>query len=404
MQSLVTSTAELMEDAPNPRRNSRDVFARIRAPVSPPPPKSLKKRPGVQAHSTTEAAAVEAGAAVIDDHLEYFSQHLKKFDKLPHPQPHLTMSEYRNLFQRNQNQGGRHFVIHQHDHPVAGTHYDLRLQINHCSSVSWAIMYGLPGDPNSRRLNRNATETRIHSLWNHLIETASHSTGSILIWDTGEYEILPYKQESQGYQTEDEDDESTSSDGSTSDTEPQKLHEAFQRGKIRVRLHGTRLPRNYTLTIRLSTSNRLSRAITLRRPRKRRKAQVSTAKPEDSEDDAPQNGKIITNAHSDDEDNMNIQLNNAYAGSINTIGSIHQRTWYLSMDRISSGFSKSKSDGKVIWQPQGNDENIKGFESFYVRGRDVEGSVVTGRLAVEVLHDEGIEGYVGRNGWRAVLE
>jgi tRNA G46 methylase TrmB len=26
-------------------------------------------------------------------------------------------------------------------------------------------MYGLPGDPNSRRLNRNATETRVHNLW-----------------------------------------------------------------------------------------------------------------------------------------------------------------------------------------------------------------------------------------------
>jgi hypothetical protein len=26
-------------------------------------------------------------------------------------------------------------------------------------------MYGLPGDPNSQRLNRNATETRIHCLW-----------------------------------------------------------------------------------------------------------------------------------------------------------------------------------------------------------------------------------------------
>jgi hypothetical protein len=26
-------------------------------------------------------------------------------------------------------------------------------------------MYGLPGDPKSRRLNRNATETRVHTLW-----------------------------------------------------------------------------------------------------------------------------------------------------------------------------------------------------------------------------------------------
>jgi len=50
-------------------------------------------------------------------------------------------------------------------HPVAGVHYDLRLQISQTSSVSWACMYGLPGNPNSRRLNRNATETRVHNVW-----------------------------------------------------------------------------------------------------------------------------------------------------------------------------------------------------------------------------------------------
>lgn len=56
-------------------------------------------------------------------------------------------------------------MVHQHDHPVSGPHYDLRLQFSETSSVSWSVMYGLPGDPNSRRLNRNATETRVHSYW-----------------------------------------------------------------------------------------------------------------------------------------------------------------------------------------------------------------------------------------------
>ena len=45
-----------------------------------------------------------------------------------------------------------------------------------------------------------------------------------------------------------------------------------------------------------------------------------------------------------------------------------------------------------------------GFEAFFVRGRDVERSVVTGRTADEVMVDEGVEGFVGRKGWRAVLE
>lgn len=45
-----------------------------------------------------------------------------------------------------------------------------------------------------------------------------------------------------------------------------------------------------------------------------------------------------------------------------------------------------------------------GFEPFYVRGPEVERSVVTGRLAREVLEDEGVEGFVRRRGWRPVLE
>jgi hypothetical protein len=79
--------------------------------------------------------------------------------------PRLPHDDWVELYRRNQHPHGRHFVIHQHNHPIAGPHYDLRLQISESSSVSFAIMYGLPGNPNSRRLNRNATETRVHNLW-----------------------------------------------------------------------------------------------------------------------------------------------------------------------------------------------------------------------------------------------
>lgn len=48
--------------------------------------------------------------------------------------------------------------------------------------------------------------------------------------------------------------------------------------------------------------------------------------------------------------------------------------------------------------------DMVGFEPFYVRGPEVERSVVTGRLGREVLEDEGVEGFVPRRGWRAVLE
>lgn len=89
------------------------------------------------------AAAVEAGEARVDDHLDYFSQILTKATLVPFPPdnaPHLAVARYRELYGASFGSSrGAHFVVHQHDHPVAGTHYDLRLQINETSSASWAI-------------------------------------------------------------------------------------------------------------------------------------------------------------------------------------------------------------------------------------------------------------------------
>ena len=61
---------------------------------------------------------------------------------------------------------------------------------------------------------------------NHLIETASMSTGSLLVWDTGEYEMLPYREKVE----EVTDDElSGDSDGDSSNlSDSEKLHAAFQ--------------------------------------------------------------------------------------------------------------------------------------------------------------------------------
>ena len=129
----------------------------LRASISPPPSRARKS--GASAPSS---AAVEAGEAQIRNHFEYFSSHISSSAK---PSAPLSIRAFEHLYKRNQHKTGRHWVIHQHDHPVAGVHYDLRLQINETSSISWAIMYGLPGNCNSRRLNRNATETRVHNVW-----------------------------------------------------------------------------------------------------------------------------------------------------------------------------------------------------------------------------------------------
>lgn len=142
-----------------------DPPASFQARVSP-PPVHKDQEDGQDKRPAATTAAVEAGAVDINDHVAFFSQKLLAFTS---PEisgvPRLAHRDWLDLYERNQDDGGHHFVIHQHDHPVAGTHYDLRLQCNATSSISFAIMYGLPGDPNSRHLNRNAAETRVHNLW-----------------------------------------------------------------------------------------------------------------------------------------------------------------------------------------------------------------------------------------------
>jgi hypothetical protein len=104
-------------------------------------------------------------------------------------------------------------------------------------------------------------------------------------------------------------------------------------------------------------------------------------------------------------------MNNAYPGSTNTIGSIHQRRWFATLDRVNSGFvpehDKAKAgSGKKRWVRKRNVRTGQelGFEPFYVRGPEVERSVVTGRLGKDVFEDEGVKDFVPRRGWRAVVE
>ncbi|KAI1743193.1 DNA polymerase ligase-domain-containing protein [Xylaria scruposa] len=404
-------------------------------------------------------SAIEAGRASVEDHLDYFSALLARTTLSPFPSgtPHLSVKGYRDLYEANAGSyRGAHFIIHQHDHPIAGTHYDLRLQINETSSASWAIMYGPPGDPNSYRLNRNATETRIHCLWNHLIETGSHATGSILIWDTGTYTILPAEKKS----PLDDSQSSTDEDSCSPQlTEQQKLHQAFSARKIRLQLHGARLPSPYVLNLRLTREeDAAGRTRSTRTPKTRRRrgaptagsgrltrsrgkkvVEYATSSDSESDDDVVH---APTGQTKGDEKNISaterelreledeeVRRTNAYPGAINSIGSVHQRRWYLSLDREASGFVKRRREGRVVWESADahsegaagvrrkavrgrNEKNSNQDEAttsrlaypFYVRGVEHERSVVTGRLGSEVLKDEGVVGYIGRKGWQAVLK
>lgn len=130
--------------------------------ISPPPTRKASAQANRQ--DNPSLAAIEAGQAEVRDHLDYFAKHLAAARR-PCPGPRLSIDDFRALYTRNEHKHGCHFVVHQHDHPISGVHYDLRLQFSETSSVSFAVPYGLPGNPNSQRPNRMAIETRVHTLW-----------------------------------------------------------------------------------------------------------------------------------------------------------------------------------------------------------------------------------------------
>lgn len=295
-----------------------------------------------------------------------------------------------------------------------------------------------------------------------MIETASSKTGSFIIWDTGEYEVLPYLQEQILSETDDSRSHA-SFDGDPKETfsDSAKLRDAFQnvcllilqktctpmpfpdspviQGKIRLRLHGARLPQGYTITLRMDKSTNFARPIR-KGPKRRRRAPQSkrgaSVAPSTSDSEsgslgpsgsnqqehpAPtlssqQNGSSVPEMpevdqadHSDDDVDLEIRRNNAYTGSYNTIGSIHQRRWWLSLDRENSGFQPKRgldtfNRSKKTWVRKQDGDRLLGFDPFYVRGPEYERSVVTGRLGSDVLDDENVQGFVPRQRWRAVLK
>lgn len=375
------------------------------------------------------SALIESNKVHITDHLAYFTKLLstRAFPTTPsshhqlHIHPRLSVPLYAALYARSADSThGAHFVVTQHDHPIAGPHYDLRLQAGPTSSCSWAIMYGLPGDPNARGRGgpaarpgagalRNATETRVHCLWNHLVETAGLETGSLLIWDTGEYEVLPPRRargrrragagsgaapvpdpdSDSGSEDEDEQAGVSAWDGMT---QQQKLAVAFASRKIRLRLRGARLPLDYVVNLRLTRAEdiagreRAARA-TENPPRRRRRPKAMQEEPlgekkkkngsrlqrdretsssgnEDEVEDQEAGEKEEAAARARDEESLSqmerelreledaeVRRTNAYPGATNDIGSVHQRRWYLSLDAEACGFVRTRrADGRVWWE------------------------------------------------------
>lgn len=119
---------------------------------------------------------------------------------------------------------GSRFVIQKHD--ASRLHYDFRLEARGVLK-SWAVPKGPSTDPREKRL---AVPTEDHPLdyidFEGVIPDQQYGAGTVMVWDTGEYENL------------------TSHDDGAEIGVP----DAIEGGHVSFRLHGQKLQGGFALT------------------------------------------------------------------------------------------------------------------------------------------------------------
>lgn len=122
------------------------------------------------------------------------------------------------------NRKGSIFVIQKHD--ASTLHYDFRLEMDGVLK-SWAVPKGPSTDPSEKRLAIPTPDHDIdHADFEGVIPDGKAGAGPVLIWDRGRYENLAEDDEGNGVPS---------------------MHEAFDQGRIRVRLNGKKLRGGYAL-------------------------------------------------------------------------------------------------------------------------------------------------------------
>ena len=175
------------------------------------------------------------------------------------------------------------------------------------------------------------------------------------------------------------------------------------------------------MTLRLASFDNHAERADAHTPRKRRRRRGPAsersndrhATPEARDSDGRDDADAAADAHADADAAARTEAEaratrdtNTYPGGArNTIGSRHQRRWFVSLDRAGCGLQRRWRGRRRINGGDGDDDvRDPAYTPFVVRGANHETSVVTGRRAADVLADEGVTNYIGRRGWRPVLE
>lgn len=209
----------------------------------------------------------------------------------------------------------------------------------------------------------------------------------------------------------------------------------FASRKIKVQLRGSRLPLGYTVDLRLTkaedSAGRARNRGYWHEPHKRRKRPprethnaapvISGSNEGDSRGgdnfsrsfsvvDGPMrltatrgadNGGGFTGGRGGEEDGARVRETNTYAGASDSVGGVCQRRWYLSEDRRASGLVRGWESGVQRWhivaQSEMLDSRLDSASQalhrlnypFFVRGPEIEFSVVTGRTTGQPGYSEG---------------
>ena len=115
------------------------------------------------------------------------------------------------------------FVVQKH--LATRLHYDFRLEVDGVLK-SWAVPKGPSNDPTQKRL---AVPTEDHPMeyadFEGVIPEGEYGGGTVMVWDTGTYETIP-----------DEEGE-----------EPLSPTESFNRGQMKIRLHGRKMKGDWVI-------------------------------------------------------------------------------------------------------------------------------------------------------------